>query len=140
MDGVGIKLMSECNHMATTLRLSPALEVETRAYCDRVGISLNSLVGVALDAYLRRSDAAQAKEFKTMPTPVSEKPSQLAPTAQAMEKLDGLRESASQNRPVAESRPAPSYGPTFPKPVLSAKPSKAEKELLARWWRENPAK
>lgn len=124
--------------MATTLRLSPALEAETRAYCERVGISLNSLVGVALDAYLRRSDPAPVQ---VAPKPAPEKPSQLVPTAQAVEKLEELREAVPRPRPVIESAPyVPKTGPTFPKPVLGPKPSKAQKELLARWWRENPAK
>lgn len=39
--------------MAFSLRLPPALEADARARCERLGISLNALVCVALDAYLR---------------------------------------------------------------------------------------
>lgn len=38
--------------MASTLRLPPELEADARARCERLGISLNALVCVALDAYL----------------------------------------------------------------------------------------
>lgn len=39
--------------MASTLRLPPELDAEARERCQRLGISLNALVCVALDAYLR---------------------------------------------------------------------------------------
>jgi hypothetical protein len=39
--------------MAFSLRLPPALEADARARCERLGISLNALLCVALDAYLR---------------------------------------------------------------------------------------
>lgn len=42
--------------MAFNLRLPPALDSDARARCDRMGISLNALVCVALDQYLRAAD------------------------------------------------------------------------------------
>lgn len=39
--------------MAFLLRLPPALDADARARCDRLGISLNALLCVALDSYLR---------------------------------------------------------------------------------------
>ena len=39
--------------MAFSLRLPPALEADARSRCERLGISLNALLCVALDAYLR---------------------------------------------------------------------------------------
>ena len=38
--------------MASTLRLPPELDADARERCQRLGISLNALVCVALDAYL----------------------------------------------------------------------------------------
>ena len=39
--------------MAYNLRLPAALDADARARCERLGISLNALLCVALDAYLR---------------------------------------------------------------------------------------
>lgn len=39
--------------MATTLRLSPALEARAKQHASDLGVSVNALVAVALDAYLR---------------------------------------------------------------------------------------
>ena len=39
--------------MAYSLRLPEALDAEARARCERLGISLNALICVAIDAYLR---------------------------------------------------------------------------------------
>ena len=45
--------------MAYSLRLSPALEALAREKSDYLGVSLNALICVALDAYLSRSDGSQ---------------------------------------------------------------------------------
>lgn len=44
--------------MAFLLRLPPALDADARARCDRLGISLNALLCVALDSYLRGPELA----------------------------------------------------------------------------------
>jgi hypothetical protein len=74
--------------MAYSLRLPSDLDSEARQRCERLGISLNALLCVALDAYLRpnsRSDAAGSDEpmvtppapSKSAPGPISE-PSKLS--------------------------------------------------------------
>ncbi len=40
--------------MAYNLRIPRALDIEARGRCERLGISLNALICVALDAYLRQ--------------------------------------------------------------------------------------
>ena len=45
--------------MAFSLRIPPALEADARARAERLGISLNALLCVALDAYLRGPEAAR---------------------------------------------------------------------------------
>lgn len=45
--------------MAFSLRIPPALEVDARARAERLGISLNALLCVALDAYLRGPEVAR---------------------------------------------------------------------------------
>lgn len=47
--------------MAYSLRLPDALDADARARCQRLGISLNALLCVALDAYLRGATAAPQK-------------------------------------------------------------------------------
>lgn len=42
--------------MAYNLRLPAALDADARERCSRLGISLNALLCVALDAYLRQPD------------------------------------------------------------------------------------
>lgn len=44
--------------MAYSLRLPAALDADARARCERLGISLNALLCVALDAYLRGASGA----------------------------------------------------------------------------------
>ena len=66
--------------MAFSLRIPPALEADARARAERLGISLNALLCVALDAYLRGPDAARPvasaplSEPAPAPVPVSEFP------------------------------------------------------------------
>src|SRR5450830_1186114 len=111
--------------MALNIRLSPALDSDARAYCERVGISLNSLVGVALDAYLRQpakvvpaapvvAAASVAPAPAATPSPRSAKP---VLTAAAL-------------APVVRIE-------SDPKPILGPKPSKAERSKLAAWHQRN---
>lgn len=47
--------------MSYPLRLPPELDAEARERCASLGISLNALIAVALDAYLRGSRSKAAK-------------------------------------------------------------------------------
>lgn len=114
--------------MAVNIRLSPQVDFLARAYCERVGISLNSLVGVALDAYLQRSETAPGgASVALQPEPRPPAPVAAASAAPATAK------------PVAPSRPV-YHQPADPKPVLGPKPSKADRAKLADWYRRNPTK
>lgn len=54
--------------MALTLRLSPELQAAAAAYADRVGVSLNSLVSVALADYVKlRSEPVQVLAPASVP-------------------------------------------------------------------------
>ena len=57
--------------MASTLRLPPALEADARARCERLGISLNALVCVALDSYLGRIDAKGGAVLRASAEPMT---------------------------------------------------------------------
>jgi len=71
--------------MAYTLRLPDALDAAARAKADYLGISLNALLCVALDAYLREpaalaaspSGAAPAAELPCKTTPEPTEPPKL---------------------------------------------------------------
>lgn len=86
--------------MAYSLRLPDALDAAARAKADYLGISLNALLCVALDAYLRGPAA--------LPTPHAEAP--LGELCKA--------------EPAAD-RPAPK-----PEPEQPSKLSRAEKQAL----------
>lgn len=82
--------------MPLLVRLSPALDLEARAYCERVGCSLNALVGIALDAYLRRPEPTG------QPVPVGAgeaPPGQSAPPARV--KLSKAERKAEKRRRMA---------------------------------------
>lgn len=68
--------------MASTLRLPPELDADARERCQRLGISLNALVCVALDAYLRHPPVLAA-EPATPTAPGLAGSSQAAATAPA---------------------------------------------------------
>ena len=53
--------------MAYNLRIPPALDLEARGRCERLGISLNALICVALDAYLRQPVAEPAGTASALP-------------------------------------------------------------------------
>jgi hypothetical protein len=59
--------------MAYTLRLPDALDAAARAKADYLGISLNALLCVALDAYLREPAAPASPQSGA--TPAAESPS-----------------------------------------------------------------
>ena len=99
--------------MAINVRLSPAVDSLARAYCVRVGISVNSLIGVAVDAYLQRNAQSVLAEPPERPTVPPIQPA--APQAMP----------ARQNVSVAA---------TDPKPALPANPTKRDRQLLAEWY------
>lgn len=115
--------------MAVNIRLTPQVDLLARAYCERVGISLNALVGVALDAFLQRPETAPGSASAALqPQPVTPAPVAAPSAAPAIPK------------PVAASPGPVGYQPADPKPVLGPKPSKADRAKLADWYRRNPAK
>lgn len=57
--------------MAFSLRIPSALEADARARAERLGISLNALLCVALDAYLREPDAARPVASAPLSEPAS---------------------------------------------------------------------
>lgn len=120
--------------MALNIRLSPALDLLARDYCERVGISLNSLVGVALDAYLRQPEPAKPAAPVLPPAA----PAAAAPAPVADPAVRSKLEAVQRVKPVltAERLPEP-VALSDPKPVLSANPSKAERSELAAWHRRN---
>lgn len=56
--------------MTFPLRLTEDLHREARERAARVGISLNALISVALDAYLRAPQAQNASQASADPSPV----------------------------------------------------------------------
>jgi hypothetical protein len=123
--------------MAITIRLTPQIESLAKTYCERVGISLNSLVGVALDAYLQRPEPVPVSApiaLQPEPVAVAEAPPP-SPAPAAVEPVQ--RHFEPREKPVLT---APPWRPSEPKPVLGPNPSKAERSKLADWYRRNPAK
>ena len=55
--------------MAYSLRLPAQLDADARARCERLGISLNALLCVALDAYLREPQPAAATDQTAQAAP-----------------------------------------------------------------------
>lgn len=53
--------------MPYNLRIPPVLDIEARARCERLGISLNALICVALDAYLREPSASPPGASSALP-------------------------------------------------------------------------
>jgi predicted component of type VI protein secretion system len=96
--------------MAFSLRIPPALEADARARCERLGISLNSLLCVALDAYLR-APSEPASDGRAAPGLVSVSTS--CRTSEAP---------SPGPAPVLELVPAPAPPVPRQKPVLTAPP------------------
>lgn len=65
--------------MAYSLRLPDALDAAARAKADYLGISLNALLCVALDAYLRHP--ADPPAPASQPAPASERQSKTTPSS-----------------------------------------------------------
>lgn len=117
--------------MAVTIRLTPSIEALAKSYCERVGISLNGLIGVALDAYLQRPETAPASAPAALqPEPVPPAPSVAASAAQATPRPAEHDPQLLQRLHVLKD----------PKPVLGPNPSKADRAKIADWYRRNPAK
>lgn len=116
--------------MAFNLRIPAPLESEARERCERLGISLNALVCVALDAYLRQGAAA--------PEPAATVDAG-ARDADAPGRKPDISAAPAKSKPVltADAFPFPVHG-VNPRPVLSAKPTKAERRALAQWHRDHP--
>jgi hypothetical protein len=71
--------------MAYSLRLPPQLDAAARARADYLGISLNSLLCVALDAYLRTPEPAPTVPTEPGPPVPRENPSPVQTKAQRKE-------------------------------------------------------
>ncbi len=121
--------------MALNIRLSPALDSLARDYCERVGISLNSLVGVALDAYLRQPEPVRpVVAVEPLPAPVAAPAPAPDPAVRA--KLAAMREKLVLT--AAPYKPAqPVQAPADPRPVLGPNPTKRERSELAAWHQRN---
>lgn len=65
--------------MSYPLRLPPELNAEARKRCERLGISLNAFIAVALDAYLRGSPAEPAGEPARRPPAKAVRPRPVEP-------------------------------------------------------------
>lgn len=115
--------------MAYSLRLSDALDREARARCERLGISLNGLISVALDAYLRGPESLPKAE-SVAPAPQPEQPSARAEPANPRK--------AKYPSPSLRAAGESSFAASEPKPVLGPKPSKADRSRLADWYRAHP--
>ncbi|MCZ4314934.1 hypothetical protein O4H66_16130 [Comamonadaceae bacterium G21597-S1] len=117
--------------MAFNLRLPQALETDARARCERIGISLNALVCVALDAYLRGPEPAQGPAIAPQAVAATPQPPVPPPKPEAVAKLSELRERVA--KPLLTAKPVPP-----PHLVLGPKATKADRQRLAKWYRENP--
>lgn len=114
--------------MPFTVRLSPYLEAEARSRAELLGISLNSLISVALDLHLRSSRVAVADEQvqvpQSPPLPVSSPP-----------KSPSL---IPDHPPVTTPPPIASIRPIFdPKPELPKNATKRDRQLLSEWYARN---
>lgn len=103
--------------MAFSLRLPPALEADARARCERLGISLNALVCVALDAYLRAPSQPAAPAAAQHPAESREAAGLVSVSTTCTTPLEAP--AACVAAPVSEPVPAPV---PRQKPVLTAPP------------------
>ena len=89
--------------MAFSLRLPPALDGAARARAGQLGITLNGLICVALDAYLRPSLAGElplvvASQGGHVPASVAESVKALRPAPVARPVMAGGTETRQQRR------------------------------------------
>ena len=152
--------------MAFSLRLSPYLEAEARQRAELLGISLNSLISVALDLHLCSSRVATAdntpQPVPSIPAPVpAAVPVQAMPESRPVVVHSPPPPANSMAKAVVEpqkppvqvfARPQSPATPPFnpkpsllgsdgnhdPKPILPPKPSKRDRQLLAQWYARNP--
>ena len=151
--------------MAFSLRLSPYLEAEARQRAELLGISLNSLISVALDLHLSSSRVATADNTpqpvpsipaqapatapvqampESRPVVVHSPPPPVNPVAKAVAEpqkppVQALERPLSPTTPPFIPKPSllGSGGNNDPKPVLPPNPSKRDRQLLAQWYARN---
>ena len=136
--------------MAFSLRLSPYLESEARQRAELLGISLNSLISVALDLHLRSSRVATADNIpqpESRPVVVHSPPPPVNPVAKAVAEpqkpsVQALERPQSPTTPPFIPKPSllGSGGNNDPKPVLPPNPSKRDRQLLSQWYARNGKK
>ena len=115
--------------MAFNLRIPAALESEARERCERLGISLNALVCVALDAYLRQGAAAPEPAATVDAGPRD---------ADAPGRKPDISAAPAKSKPVLTASPFTAPARVAPKPVLGPNASKAERRALAQWHLDHP--
>lgn len=113
--------------MAFSLRIPPALEADARARCDRLGVSLNALLCVALDSYLRGPEPASAV-LGLGPVPAT------CTTSEASISTAPVPEPVPRKKPVltAPPFPAPESAPATAAPVVLDRAERRRLERLAR--------
>ena len=113
--------------MAFSLRLPPALEADARARSDRLGISLNALVCVALDSYIRGPEPASAVPgLGQVPATCTTSEASIPPAP--------VPEPVPRKKPVltAPPFPAPEPKPATAAPVVLDRAERRRLERLAR--------
>ena len=152
--------------MAFSLRLSPYLEAEARQRAELLGISLNSLISVALDLHLRSSRVLAdnvPQPAPSVPAPVQVVMPESRPVVvknhQSVNQVVKVPSESlpvqSKSTPVAVVNSSPAAAPNSlvekylreqsvfssdPKPVLPPNPTKRDRQLLAQWHLRNPKK
>jgi hypothetical protein len=115
--------------MAYSLRLPDALDAAARIKADYLGISINALICVALDAYLRvPGETAQAGTGPGIP--------QTGDRANPIPQMGDTK----PKRFLVERKKAVDSDDLDPKPGLPDKPSKADRDRLAKWYLRHPAR
>jgi hypothetical protein len=121
--------------MAFNLRLPDALEADARARCERLGISLNALICVALDGYLRGVQSAAEPLQPARDVGAVQRPAEPAPAA-----AEPVQPAQPRSAQTVPERSGPWSKPDDdPKPVLGAKPTPKDRKRLAEWYRRHPA-
>lgn len=86
--------------MAYSLRLPDALDADARERCQRLGISLNALLCVALDAYLRGASPAPAAAAGFEPDGTARPTPPAQPSVQASVQPGIAKRSKTQRREI----------------------------------------
>jgi hypothetical protein len=123
--------------MAFSLRLSPYLEAEARQRAELLGISLNSLISVALDLHLSSSRVTDNTPQSVLSIPAQAPVNTVAKAVSEPQKPPVLQ---ALERPLSPTNPPfilGSGGNNDPKPVLPPNPSKRDRQLLAQWYARN---